>query len=84
MKIKTFAEALLIAFFVRLLIKGASIGDSIVICALLGYLGYAKYLAKLEVLDPTISLLEKITKLEVGQEKVNSTLSAYKMLGRVK
>lgn len=82
MKIKTLTEALLITFFLRLLLKGASFGDSLIVIGLLSYLGYCKYLVKMEIKDPSIELFEKIKALEDRTQKTESVLTAYKMITR--
>ena len=84
MKIKTLVEALLVVIIARLVLKGASIGDSFVCLGLLGHMGYSAFLAKQEVKDPTVELSERIKLIEDRSQKTEQKLVAITAFGRGK
>lgn len=86
LKIKTLTEALLIAFILRLIVKGASLGDSYVVASLCGVWAYQLYLEKLQIVDTTAELGAELRKrLVVVEEKTkqhDSKFAAQIMTGR--
>lgn len=81
-KIKTLTEALLIAFIIRLLIKGADLGDSYVVASLCATWCYQLYLEKLLVVDPSVELRKRLDAVEEKSKQFESKFAAQLMTGR--
>lgn len=84
MKVKNLIEAILLAFFCRLIVHGASVGDSLCVLGLVGYLGYQKYLVKLEVKDPTVELTQRLRGIEDRCEKTEAKIAGFTMKGMLR
>lgn len=81
-KIKTLTEALLTAFVIRLLIKGASLGDSYVVASLCGAWAYSWYLETLKIVDPSVELRKRLDIVEEKSKQFDARFQAQAMTGR--
>lgn len=75
-KINHLSQILLAAFLCRLLIKGASIGDSLAIIALCGVYGLHMYLEHIKEPEVNKELKEKVAQLEDKVSKQENKLGA--------
>lgn len=81
-KIKTLTEALLTAFVIRLLVTGASLGDSYVVASLCAVWAFSWQLEKTKHIDPSIELNSRVALIEEKNKQIESKLNAQTMTGR--
>ena len=78
MKIKTLHEAAIALLLARIVIFGATIGDSFAMISLAALYGLDVYLQHIKKPDPTLAMREDIESLKLKVEKLGVT----NMLGR--
>lgn len=88
-KLKTLIDVLLSLLLVRILVKGASIGDSLAFMSLAGCYGYhellklqEKTLDQAKKVDPSKELIEKLDLLEKKINSTDSKLTGLSIAGR--
>lgn len=81
-KIKTLTEALLTAFVIRLLVTGASLGDSYVIASFCAAWAYSWYLQTIKIIDPNIEVKKRLDAVEEKSKQFESRFQAQSMTGR--
>lgn len=84
MLLKYFTHGLLVSFLIKLLITGASIGDSLVIIALAGLFAFCHYLEskKEEPINTQVKI--ELTKVKEELAEVKSGLTAFKLSNQLR
>lgn len=78
-KIKSLTQILLSVYLFRLLLTGASIGDSLVILCLSGLYGYYLYSEDKKIPEANVDIKNRLLAAEKQMEATNNKLSAMQL-----